>query len=192
MVPANGKKRILTQAQVGTTIAKLAKSISKRVREPHSDWAFVGIQRRGVPLAKRLAEIFAESGAGEIPVGALDITFYRDDMDEIALHPVVQDTELPFDVTGKTIFLVDDVLYTGRTVRSALDELMDFGRPERIYLVVLVDRGHRELPVQADFVGESVPTSADERVEVQLEEVDGQDAVWTVPNRKAAPAEGPR
>lgn len=135
-------------------------------------------------MARRLAAFFKESGGPKFPVGTLDITFYRDDMDA-SLHPVVHDTDVPFDVTGKTVFLVDDVLYTGRTVRCALDELMDFGRPHKVYLAVLVDRGHRELPIQADFIGESVPTADGDTVEVHLEEVDGEDAVWMLPARRA-------
>ncbi|HNI57980.1 MAG TPA: bifunctional pyr operon transcriptional regulator/uracil phosphoribosyltransferase PyrR, partial [Elusimicrobiota bacterium] len=109
------------------------------------------------------------------------ITFYRDDMGETALHPVVHETELSFDLSGKILFLVDDVLYTGRTIRSALNELMDFGRPSRIYLVALVDRGHRELPIQADFVGKTVPTQKEERVDIHLTEIDGDDGVWLSP-----------
>jgi pyrimidine operon attenuation protein / uracil phosphoribosyltransferase len=180
------KKKLLSQSQVGSTIQKLVQGISKRVREPRSEWAFVGIQRRGVPLARRLAGLLEEAEADrrKFPVGTLDITFYRDDVDEAALHPVVQDTDLAFDVTGKTVFLVDDVLYTGRTVRCALDELMDFGRPRKVYLVALVDRGHRELPIQADFVGEAVPTGEGDSVEVHLEEIDGEDAVWVMASAK--------
>jgi pyrimidine operon attenuation protein/uracil phosphoribosyltransferase len=111
-------------------------------------------------------------------MGSLDITFYRDDMGESPLNPVVHDTDIPFDVTGKTIFLVDDVLYTGRTIRCALDELMDFGRPRRVFLVVLVDRGYRELPIQADFSGETIATHVGERVDVHFTELDKEDAVW--------------
>ena len=109
------------------------------------------------------------------------MTFYRDDAGETPLDPVVQETNLPFDLAGKVIFLVDDVLFSGRTIRCALDELMDFGRPARVYLVVLVDRGHRELPIQADFVGKTVPTQKEERVDVHLTEIDGEDAVWLSP-----------
>jgi pyrimidine operon attenuation protein/uracil phosphoribosyltransferase len=138
----------------------------------------VGIQRRGVPLAERLAAALKEKGAPNLSVGRLDITFYRDDMEEKLLDPIIHDTDLPFDVNGKTVFLVDDVLYTGRTIRCALDQLMEFGRPRRVYLVSLVDRGHRELPIQADFVGHTVVTSAEETVEVHLEEIDGEDGVY--------------
>jgi pyrimidine operon attenuation protein/uracil phosphoribosyltransferase len=182
------KKKILSQTQVRAAIEKLARQMVKQIKDPRAQWALVGIQRRGVPLAERLGRLLSDMGAPSLPVGTLDITFYRDDMGEAALDPVVHDTHLPFDVRDKTILLIDDVLYTGRTVRCALDELMDFGRPQRVCLAALVDRGHRELPVQADFVGEIVPTTAQETVEVHLEEVDGEDAVW-INSAKAQPQE---
>ncbi|HOW27179.1 MAG TPA: bifunctional pyr operon transcriptional regulator/uracil phosphoribosyltransferase PyrR [Elusimicrobiota bacterium] len=181
------RKNILTKNQVRVLIEKMAKTILKTVPEPTAEWVVVGIQRRGVPLAERLGRHLADAGVPRPPVGTLDITFYRDDMDEVALHPIVQDTDIPFDVTGKVVLLVDDVLYTGRTIRSALDELMDFGRPKKIYLVVLVDRGHRELPIHADVAGETVSTAADEMVEVHLEEIDGEDAVWLRSPGKESP-----
>ncbi len=137
----------------------------------------VGIQRRGVPLAHRIAAAIAEHESAQIPVGALDITFYRDDLSLVAQQPVVKGTSLPFDINGKTVVLVDDVLYTGRTIRAALDALMDFGRPSVVRLAVLVDRGHRELPIRADHVGKNVPTSREESVRVHLVEVDGEDSV---------------
>jgi pyrimidine operon attenuation protein/uracil phosphoribosyltransferase len=142
---------------------------------------FVGVQTRGVPLAKRLAKLVATATGHEPPVGALDITLYRDDVGPWrAAHqqPVLRDTELPVAVDGKVICLVDDVLYTGRTVRAALDTLMDYGRPKAIRLAVLVDRGHRELPVAADFVGRVVPTSRAEDVQVRVKETDGEEGVW--------------
>jgi pyrimidine operon attenuation protein/uracil phosphoribosyltransferase len=137
----------------------------------------VGIQRRGVPLAQRLAEAIREHEGAIIPVGALDITFYRDDLSMLAQQPVVKGTDLPFDVNGTTAVLVDDVLYTGRTIRAAMDALIEFGRPQAIRLAVLVDRGHRELPIRADHVGKNVPTSREELVRVRIEEVDGEDGV---------------
>lgn len=137
----------------------------------------VGIRTRGLPLAERLAaEIKAMEGV-ELDIGALDITFYRDDLSMIGPQPVVKGTELPAAVTGRTVILCDDVLYTGRTVRAALDELGDYGRPKAVRLAVLVDRGHRELPIQADVVGKVIPTSRSELVEVGFKEVDGQDSV---------------
>ena len=139
--------------------------------------ALVGIQRRGVPLARRIAAQIGEHEGVELPVGALDITFYRDDLSMIAQQPVVKGTDLPFDLNGRTIVLVDDVLYTGRTIRAAMDALVDFGRPQAIRLAVLVDRGHRELPIRADHVGKNVPTSREEVVRVHLAETDGDDGV---------------
>jgi pyrimidine operon attenuation protein/uracil phosphoribosyltransferase len=142
-----------------------------------SDVALVGIRTRGVPLAQRLAKHIQEIEKIECPVGILDITLYRDDLTTIAHQPVVHKTEIPFNVTGKTIILVDDVLFTGRTVRAALDALVDHGRPGCIKLAVLVDRGHRELPIRADFVGKNVPTSSQEVVSVRLNEIDGAEQV---------------
>lgn len=141
------------------------------------DVAIVGIKTRGVPLAKRLHHMFKKFEGIDLPLGYLDITLYRDDLTTIAQQPVVHGTHIPFDVTGKIIILVDDVLYTGRTVRAALDELIDFGRPAAIQLAVLVDRGHRELPIRADFVGKNIPTSHKEVIAVRLEEIDGQNKV---------------
>lgn len=139
--------------------------------------ALVGIRTRGVPLARRLAKLIHQIEAVQCPVGILDITLYRDDLTTIAYQPVVHKTYIPFDVTGKSIILVDDVLYTGRTVRAALDALVDYGRPARIQLAVLVDRGHRELPIRADFVGKNAPTSRQEVVSVLLTEIDGEERV---------------
>lgn len=184
-----GRRKVSDQQKVRGAIAKMARSFVHAFGADQADWVLVGIQRRGVPLAKRLARTLKESGAAEPPVGSLDITFYRDDMHELTAHPVVHDTDLPFDISGKTIFLVDDVLYTGRTVRSALDQLMDFGRPKRVVLAVLVDRGHRELPVAADVTGEVLKTSPKDIVEVHLEELDGEDAVWVTSGRKATARE---
>ncbi|GAA6739893.1 bifunctional pyr operon transcriptional regulator/uracil phosphoribosyltransferase PyrR [Thermus oshimai] len=137
----------------------------------------VGIHTRGIPLAKRIADFIRSFEGMEVPVGMLDITLYRDDLTEIGLKPQVRETRIPFDLQGKAVVLVDDVLYTGRTARAALDALMDLGRPRRIYLAVLVDRGHRELPIRADFVGKNVPTSRAEVVKVKVAEVDGEDRV---------------
>jgi pyrimidine operon attenuation protein / uracil phosphoribosyltransferase len=137
----------------------------------------IGIQRRGVVLAHRLADAIAAAEGVRVPVGALDISLYRDDLSELANYPIVRPTELPFDITDRTVVLVDDVLYTGRTVRAALDALTDFGRPRAVRLVVLVDRGHRELPIRADHVGRNIPTARAERVNVHVEELDGVDEV---------------
>ena len=151
----------------------------------------IGIQRRGVPLARRIAGSILEHERAEIEVGALDITFYRDDLSLVAQQPVVKGTDLPFDLNGSTVVLVDDVLYTGRTIRAAMDALVDFGRPQAIRLAVLVDRGHRELPIRADHVGKNVPTSREEMVRVHLEEIDGEDAVLIDRVAESEPAAAP-
>ena len=140
-------------------------------------WSSSGSSAAAYPIARRLAEAIREHENVDLPVGALDITFYRDDLSMLAQQPVVKGTDLPFDVTGTTVVLVDDVLYTGRTIRAAMDALMEYGRPQAIRLAVLVDRGHRELPIRADHVGKNVPTSREELVRVRIEEVDGEDAV---------------
>ena len=137
----------------------------------------IGIQRRGVELAERIAKLIEKEEGVDVPRGALDITLYRDDLGTVGPNPVIGETRIPGDLTDKHAVIVDDVLYTGRTVRAALDELADFGRPKRISLAVLVDRGGRELPIQADIVGTAVKTSADDRVEVQVDELDGRDQV---------------
>ncbi|HYU07922.1 MAG TPA: bifunctional pyr operon transcriptional regulator/uracil phosphoribosyltransferase PyrR [Gemmatimonadales bacterium] len=142
-----------------------------------SDLVLIGIQRRGVELAERIAKLIEKNEGADVPRGALDITLYRDDLAAVGPKPVIGATHLPVDLTDKHAVIVDDVLYTGRTVRAALDELADFGRPKRISLCVLVDRGGRELPIQADIVGKSVKTAPGERVDVQVEELDGRDQV---------------
>jgi pyrimidine operon attenuation protein/uracil phosphoribosyltransferase len=144
------------------------------------DLIIVGIRRRGGPLAERLAAHIEEIEGQKVPVGILDITLYRDDLTTIANQPELHRSEMPCDITDKTVVLVDDVLYTGRTTRAALDALMDLGRPKRIQLAVLVDRGHRELPVKADFVGKNVPTSSKEVIEVKVMEIDGRETVLIV------------
>jgi pyrimidine operon attenuation protein/uracil phosphoribosyltransferase len=171
--------RLLDPGQIRRAMTRIAHEILEGNRGA-SDVALVGIAARGDDLARRLAgEIGRIEGAEvpEVPVGVLDITFYRDDIGLRAEAPEVHETRIPFDVTGKTVVLVDDVLYTGRTIRAAMDALMDLGRPRSIRLAVLVDRGHRELPIRADYVGKNVPTRADELVRVLLEETDGVDAV---------------
>jgi pyrimidine operon attenuation protein/uracil phosphoribosyltransferase len=141
--------------------------------------ALVGVRSRGVPLARRIATVLGSVSGEETPTGALDITLYRDDLMRTAVgpQPLVRKTEIPFSIDNRTIVLVDDVLYTGRTTRAALDALIDFGRPRAIQLVVLIDRGHRELPIKADYVGKNVPTSRKESVQVRLQELDGIDQV---------------
>ena len=168
--------------------------ISHEIVEKHAGTdglALVGIQRRGVPLAHRIASAIRENEGVDVPVGALDITFYRDDLSLVAQQPIVKGTDIAFDLNGRTIVLVDDVLYTGRTIRAAMDALIDYGRPQAIRLAVLVDRGHRELPIRADHVGKNVPTSREEVVKVTLEETDGEDAVEIERRPGADAGEGP-
>ncbi len=171
-------RQIMTADDVRRALVR----ISHEIVEKHggtSGLALVGIQRRGVPLARRLADAIATHESTAPPVGALDITFYRDDLSLVARQPIVKGTELPFELTGLTVVIVDDVLYTGRTTRAAMDALMDHGRPAAIRLAVLVDRGHRELPIRADHVGKNVPTAREEVIRVRLAEVDGgEDAVY--------------
>jgi pyrimidine operon attenuation protein/uracil phosphoribosyltransferase len=182
----------MDHARVGRTLARMAHEILER----HPDLGrtvFVGIRTRGVPLARRLAGLVGRAGGTEPPVGAQDITLYRDDLTTIAAHPVLKGTFIPFSIDGKDIILTDDVLFTGRTIRAALDELIDFGRPSRIELAVLVDRGHRELPIRADYVGRTVQTSRDEIVQVLLKEEDGEDKVLLLRRPpKTRPARVPR
>src|SRR3990172_47014 len=164
--------------RMGRTLTRIAHEILERNRGVE-ELGLVGIRTRGVPIARRLARAIAEITKYEVPTGALDITLYRDDLMRHAVgpQPVVRSTEIPFSIDDKKILLVDDVLYTGRTIRAALDALIDFGRPKSIQLVVLVDRGHRELPIRADYVGRNVPTSRDESIQVNLQETDGRDEV---------------
>ncbi len=169
---------VLDADRIGRTLTRIAHEILERTRGVE-ELAFVGIQRRGVPLARRLAALVSGISGTEVPVGALDITLYRDDLmrHSIGAQPVVGRTNIKFSIDDKRILLVDDVLYTGRTIRAALDALLEFGRPKSIQLVVLVDRGHRELPIKADYVGKNLPTSLSQSVQVHLLEVDGQDQV---------------
>ena len=164
--------------RIGRSLARIAHEILERNRAIE-DLALVGIRTRGVPLARRIAQTIRDINQHEIPTGALDITLYRDDLMRTAVgaQPVIRRTEIPFSIDNRRILLVDDVLYTGRTIRAALDALIEFGRPKAIQLVVLVDRGHRELPIKADYVGKNLPTSPSESVQVHLTEVDGRDEV---------------
>ena len=159
-------------------LTRIAHEILERNRGL-DELALVGIRTRGVPIARRLARALREINGDDVPTGALDITLYRDDLMRHAVgpQPVIRRTEIPFSIDDRKILLVDDVLYTGRTIRAALDALIDFGRPRAIQLVVLVDRGHRELPIKADYVGKNLPTSLTESVQVRLQEIDGVDEV---------------
>lgn len=166
------KAQIMDAEAMRRALVRIAHEIVER-NQGVRDLAVVGIRTRGVPLAHRLADLIGEIEGREVPFGVLDITLYRDDLTTLAEQPVVQKTEVSFSVVGKTIILVDDVIYTGRTTRAALDALIDLGRPRAIQLAVLVDRGHRELPIRPDYVGKNVPTSVKEVVAVQLRETDG-------------------
>jgi pyrimidine operon attenuation protein/uracil phosphoribosyltransferase len=181
-------RQIMTADEIRRATVRLSHEIVEK-QAGVDGLVLVGIQRRGVPLARRIAAAIEENERVAIPVGALDITFYRDDLSLVAQQPVVKGTDLPFDLNGTTVVLVDDVLYTGRTIRAAMDALVDFGRPQAIRLAVLVDRGHRELPIRADHVGKNVPTSREEVVRVHLEEIDGEDAVLI--DRVLEPAAAP-
>jgi len=190
--PVSGKP-VLDADALLRTLSRIAHEIIEGNPEL-DDLALVGIQTRGVPLAQRLARLIEERSDVAPELGAVDITFYRDDVTvrggqaPLAPQPLVRGTQLDFPLDGKTIVLVDDVLYTGRTIRAAIEALFDYGRPARVQLAVLIDRGHRELPIRPDYVGKNLPTSRDERIQVQLLEVDEVDAVLLVP----APEEGSR
>ena len=158
----------------------MVERMAHEIAERHKDLpglAFIGIRTRGVPLATRLATQLSNLVKQSFPVGTLDITLYRDDLSTVAPQPLLKETEIDFDLNGRTVVLCDDVLYTGRTTRAALDALIDYGRPKAIQLIVLVDRGHRELPIKADYVGKNLPTSLEESVQVRLQEIDGVDEV---------------
>jgi pyrimidine operon attenuation protein/uracil phosphoribosyltransferase len=170
------KARVMDGDDMRRAITRIAHEILERNGGVDA-LAIVGIQTRGAFLARRVADVIESIEGVSVPVGILDITLYRDDLQTIAEQPVVNESEIPFDVQGKTIVLVDDVLYTGRTVRAALDEIIDFGRPKSVQLAVVVDRGHRELPIRADYVGKNVPTSERESVAVRITEKDGSDDV---------------
>ena len=169
-------RRIMTADEVRRAVIRISHEIVEK-QSGTSGLVLVGIQRRGVPLAHRLAGAIADHEGAGVAVGALDITFYRDDLSRLGQSPLLKGTDVPFEIEGATVVLVDDVLYTGRTVRAAMDALREFGRPRAVRLAVLVDRGHRELPIRADHVGKNVPTSREEIVKVRVHEIDGEDAV---------------
>lgn len=169
---------VMDADRIGRSLMRIAHEILERHRGT-DNLALIGIRARGVPLAERLAANLRTAGGLDVPTGSLDITLYRDDLmrHQVGPQPILRRTEIPFSIDGKMILLVDDVLYTGRTIRAALDALIDFGRPSAIQLVALVDRGHRELPIRADYVGRNVPTSRQQSVQVRLQEIDGRDEV---------------
>ena len=170
------KAQLMSASEIERTLVRLAHEIVEK-NGGFEGLGLVGIRRRGVPLAERLGKIIQRMESSPIPVGTLDITFYRDDLSTLGPKPVVQKSDIGFDIKDKSIVLVDDVLFTGRTIRAALDALFDHGRPRRVQLCVLIDRGHRELPIEAAFVGRNVQTSMDEVIEVKLTEVDSAEKV---------------
>ena len=171
------KAQIMNEVEISRAISRIAHEIIEKNKGVDDDLLIIGIQRRGVPLAERIAQKIQEVENKPVKVGKLDITFYRDDLSTLAEHPVVNRTEINYSVTDKKIILVDDVLYTGRTVRAAIDAIMDLGRPSMIQLAVLIDRGHRELPIRVDYVGKNVPTARNEVIHVKLVEIDGVNKV---------------
>ena len=171
-----GTKLIQSPEEIDKSLKRIAHEILEK-NKGGKDLVLVGIRKRGVTLAKRLSAKIKEIAGLEIPIGALDINLYRDDLSEVASQPILRKTEVPFSVKDRKVILVDDVLYTGRTIRAALDAIIDLGRPCFIQLAVLLDRGHRELPIRADYVGKNVPTSRKELIEVKLVEDDGIDEV---------------
>lgn len=185
-VPEDATARLLLDAEaISKALSRIAHEIIERVDDLH-DAALVGIQSRGAPLASRLRRLVEERSGVSLPVGALDITFHRDDVHvrdggrPPGRQPVVRSTSVSFPIEGLTIVLVDDVLYTGRTIRAAIDALLEYGRPARVQLAVLVDRGHRELPIRPDYIGKNLPTGREERIQVELVELDERDGVYLV------------
>jgi len=177
-MPDSKSAVVMDADRIARTLTRIAHEIVER-NKGVDGLALVGIRTRGVHIARRLARILKQITGDDVPTGALDITLYRDDLMRHAVgpQPVIRRTEIPFSIDNKKILLVDDVLYTGRTTRAALDALIDFGRPQLIQLIVLVDRGHRELPIKADYVGKNLPTNPEESVQVRLQETDGNDEV---------------
>jgi pyrimidine operon attenuation protein/uracil phosphoribosyltransferase len=179
MAVTKEKAQLMSASEIDRTLVRLAHEILEK--SDHLDQlAFIGIRRRGVPLAQRLAAKIQALENRTVPVGILDINLYRDDLTTVGVAPVVNPTEINFPVTGKEVVLMDDVLYTGRTIRAALDALFDHGRPARVNLLVLIDRGHRELPIEAKYVGRMVQTTANEIIEVKFQEIDATEKVLLV------------
>ena len=173
------EKVIMSGEEIRRALTRIAHEIIER-NKGADNLVFIGMHTRGVPLARRLASRIKEFEQVEIPVGALDIGLYRDDLSYLELQPTLRPSDIPMDIAGKRVILVDDVLYTGRSIRAAMDALIDFGRPEQIQLAVLVDRGHRELPIRPDYIGKNLPTSRGEVVVVRMGEVDGVDEVTII------------
>lgn len=173
------KKQLMSASEIDRTLVRLAHEVLEKTSDINQ-LAFIGIKRRGVPIARRLAAKIGDLERCTIPTGILDINLYRDDLSTVSERPILNAKQIDFSIVGKDVILMDDVLYTGRTVRSALDALFDHGRPARVQLLVLIDRGHRELPIEARYTGRMVQTSASEIIEVKFTEIDGQDKVMLV------------
>jgi pyrimidine operon attenuation protein / uracil phosphoribosyltransferase len=173
------KKQLMSASEIDRTLVRLAHEVLERTNDL-SQLAFIGVKRRGVPMAQRLAAKIESLEGLRIPVGILDINLYRDDLSTVGERPILHAKQIDFPIVGKDIVLMDDVLYTGRTIRSALDALFDHGRPARVQLLVLIDRGHRELPIEARYIGRMVQTTSQEIIEVKFQEVDGQEKVMLV------------
>ncbi len=180
------KKQLMSASEIDRTLVRLAHEVLEKTTDVQQ-LAFIGIKRRGVPLAERLAAKIQSLEQCTIPVGFLDINLYRDDLSTVGERPVVNARQIDFSIVGKDVILMDDVLYTGRTIRSALDALFDHGRPARVQLLVLIDRGHRELPIEARYVGRMVQTSHNEIIEVKFHEIDGQEKVLLVERVEDSP-----
>lgn len=179
-----GVTQIMDSSSVGRSITRIFHEIIEK-NDGAENITIIGIITRGEPLAKRLKKLIDQSSNSDIPIGLVDITFHRDDFRERLVGPQIKNTEIPFSIDDKTVILVDDVLYTGRTIRAAIEVLLSFGRPSKIQLAVLVDRGHREMPIRADFVGKNIPTHDGEHVKVLLKEIDGQDTVQLIHEKRA-------
>jgi len=173
-------KIFLDSAEIQRAVVRIAHEILERNQDVNN-LALVGVRTRGVFIAERIRNKIQEMKSLQLPFGVLDITLYRDDLSEVGVHPQLKETDIPFDLHDRTVILVDDVLFTGRTVRAALNAISDFGRPRAVQLAVLVDRGHRELPIKADFVGKNIPTSRQEKVLIHLQETDGKDEALILP-----------
>jgi pyrimidine operon attenuation protein/uracil phosphoribosyltransferase len=179
MAATREKSQLMSASEIDRTLVRLAHEILEKTVDL-DQLVFIGIRRRGMPLAQRLALKIETLEQRKIPVGALDISLYRDDLSTVAHQPVINATDIPFSIKGKDVILMDDVLYTGRTIRAALDALFDHGRPSRVQLLVLIDRGHRELPIEARYVGRMVQTAGNEIIEVKLQEIDSMEKVLLV------------
>lgn len=183
-------KVILSEQDMGRIVKRLAHEIVERCRDDCRDLILIGVRTRGYPLAQRLAALIGQIEQQEVPVGVLDFTLYRDDLDSLPKDLTVQPSDIPTRIADKRVILVDDVLFTGRSARAAIDALIDWGRPKSVQLAVLIDRGHREMPIKADFVGKNIPSARNERVQVHVKEVDGTDEVLII--GAEASAEGGR